>query len=348
MTKKAIFLRFFLSGLSSLLEAGVPLLKALYSLSFQQTNAWGKNLVHRLILRISCGEMLSEAMKKELKLFPKLIISLVVLGEETSSLPGNLKKGVEYVDQTFRLKAKIYSAFTYPLFLLAVTSVGLFILVKFFIPSFFPVLSTSAAGLPFLAKWLMKFSLMLSSTWFWLGTLAFLAFTANLYSSVPYDPQKKYLLDRFILSLPGAGKVIRTGLFAQLTRTLAAGHSAGLSLAKGLALLEETVENEVFRRLVQDSRLALANGQDLSKFFLARKNFVPPVIGHLMAVGENTGALSFLLLKCSRMLEEETEYAIGLFYKLLEPGILLIMGILVALIMIGVLSPIYGMLEIVR
>src|SRR5579864_506449 len=110
------FLRVFLRGLAALLDAGIPMLRALRSLCIQLEDRNFKEVVKRLIFRVSAGCPFSEAMKKEGKLFPKVIVSLVYLGEETSKLPENLARGADFIEQTMRFRAKITSSLVYPVF----------------------------------------------------------------------------------------------------------------------------------------------------------------------------------------------------------------------------------------
>lgn len=347
MKKRMEFLRFFLRGLSGLLEAGIPILKGLYSLREQAGDLQTQALIERVIVRISSGETLSFALKKERKFFPKFVVSLVYLGEETAHLPENLLRAAEFVETSMDFKTKIYSALTYPAFLVGVMFFGLVVLLKYFIPTFAPVFFDSRLSLPSSTRFLLSTSRVFGSPWFWLGGLVLAANAVYLYVWIVRDDERRHRLDQLLLWLPGVGKVLKSGLFAQLTRTLSTAYSAGLSIGRALSLLEETVENEVFRRFIQDSQLAIAEGKDLSEYFLSQKRFAPPLVGHLLAVGEKTGKMGSLLPKCTRMLEEDTEFFLQQFFKFLEPGILTIMGILVTFVCVSVFSPLYGMLAAV-
>lgn len=346
--KRMEFLRFFLRGLASLLNAGLSFSKCLESLRLQHRQPWAGKLLERLTVRVSRGETFSLALAQEPKVFPKFIVSLVHLGEETGSLPASLEKAAEFIETSFELKTKITKALSYPIFLLGITFLGLIALLNFVVPTFFPLLLGMNFALPVSTRALLALVKVFSSGWFWLGAAGLSALLYCGYAYIQRDHEKKHGLDRLLLALPGVGNVMKRGMFAQLTRTLATAQQSGIPLSRSLALLEETVDNEVFRRFIQDSLLALAHGMDLSAFFLARKDFAPPLVGHLLAVGERTGATGVLLPKCTRLLEEETEYFLTRFFKFLEPGMLVLMGILVTWVMLSVFFPLYGMMENLR
>ncbi len=346
--KKLTFLRIFLRELASLVSAGIPVHRSLEILALHQTDPWARGLVGRLVSRVYAGEPVSTAMAAEANTFPKFVTGLVHVGEETGALATNLGKSAEFVEQMDRLRMKIFSVITYPLFLLGVTLAGIVLLVEIFVPAFSPVFLEMHATLPLPTRVVISMFKMISAPLFWESMLVILAIFSFMHFLNRRHDQRRLGWDRFVLTLPFLGGLMKRWMVAQIVRTLAMTQSVGISLPRGLAMLEDTSKNEVFRVFIQDCRLVLARGENLSAYFLARKNFVPSFVSHLVAVAETTGSLESLMLKCGRILEEEIDYLLQRFFAFLEPGILGFMGVAVSFILFSVLLPLYGMMGLIQ
>lgn len=339
------FLRFFMGALAQLLAGSIPLAAGLRSLSLQEENPAARKLLKRLERRILNGSPLSAAMDREHPVFSKLSVGLVLLGERTGALSANLERCAEFQEKDFRLRMKMASALTYPAFLLLATLGGILLLVSVFVPMFLPVYREMEPLLPIPTRLLFIFSQLLSTPLFWIALLGALGGLALGSLFLFRRHRWRLARDRFFLKLPLAGNIIRLGLTAQITWTLATAYRAGLPLIHGLELLEEALENLPYRLLVEHSRLALARGQSLSFYFLQQQDLVPAYVGHMMAVAEKTGTLDRLLLQSTRLLEEEMDLLIHRLASFLEPGILVLLGAAVTSIMVSVFLPLYALLQ---
>lgn len=342
MKKKSDFLRFFIRGLHALLASNIPLLAGLRSLAAQEERQWARRLIAGLAAQVASGHSLSEAMEQSPRYFSSFITGLILVGEQTGTLAESLGRLADYLDESARLRMRIYGALTYPAFLLAVTLTGAILLVKIFVPAFEPVFADLRGTLPFPTRLLLFSYALISSPAFWL------AFAATGGAGIALTRFTGTRKDTILLKTPYIGLIMKKGILAQTASTLAIAHSCGLPLAKGLELAESMTSIPAYKELIRGSRLAVAQGEPLSSFFLENPDYVSPMVGHMMAVAESTGQLDRLLFKCSRILEDEVAYQVQRFALLVEPGILLLLGGVVGFIMLGAFLPLYEMLRLIQ
>lgn len=345
MRRRQEFLRVFTRGLACLAASRIPLDRGLRSLSEQQEDSRARQLLETLWVRVCSGSALSGAMAREPWIFSKFSVGLVLFGEETGKLPESLIRVADFLEKEYCVRLKMRNALRYPMFLLATIVFGTVLLIKIFIPAFVPIFQDLAMTLPLSTRFLIFISGLMSHWVFWLFLGMIMIFLGSAMRYLLPRKQWRFLwFDRLVLELPWVGQVQKKGLMTQMAWSLATCSMAGLSLTVGLRHLSVTTNNLVFRRFFHHAQLALLNGVPLSTFFLRQKHLVPPFLGHLMAIGEESGCVDVLMMKSASILEQEMDVWVQRLTLFMEPFILLFMGISVSFILVGVFSPIYGML----
>lgn len=282
----------FTRQLSTMVSAGVPLLRALNTLQAQAENDALKDVIGNLVKDVQSGSQLADAMEKHPKVFSDIYVNMVRAGEAAGIVDDILKRLANQVEKTASMRKKIKSASTYPIVLLTLTVIAFFGLMIFVIPMIGGILKDLGgpdAELPVMTRAMLSLSDFLIKFWyiFVIGIAGIIFALRRFYST----PKGKLLFHRMFLRVPILGTLITKISVARFTRTFSALISAGVSVVEALKVTARAVGNEVFRLEIEDASEAVVNGKQLSGALQNSKLF-PAIVPQMLAVGEETGQTS--------------------------------------------------------
>jgi type IV pilus assembly protein PilC len=330
----------FTRQLATIVNAGLPLMQGLDILSQQTEDANLSRILKQIASDVEGGETFSEALTKHPAAFPGLYVSMVRAGEASGNLDGILLRLAEYLEATAALKRKIRSAMTYPavaFFLVILIAGGLLIWV---VPKFQEIYAGFGKDLPGPTRVLIGVSHALSSRlYFVLAGVIAIFFAVRVYTRTP---RGKMRLDWLMLKLPVFGKLFRKVAISRVTRTLSTLIRSGVPILAALEIVERTAGNQVFAQAVRESQNSIRAGKTLAEPW-EESGVFPPMVTRMISVGEKTGALETLLSKISDFYDQEVDATVASLTSLIEPLLILFLGITVGFMVIALFLPILNM-----
>jgi len=323
--------------LSTLLSAGVPLIDALRSMSEENTGFW-KGLLVSVREKVSGGTNLSRALESYPEVFPKFYTSMVAAGEQSGSLDKVLVRVGDFLEKQAAIRSKIRTAMVYPSFMAVVGFIVLSFLFTFVVPKIVRIFESTKSTLPFITVVLIAVSNFFVHYW-WAIIIAAGALIAGMKRL-----RKKHMIffDSIKIKIPGG--ILQSLYFGRFTRTLGFLLDGGLPVLKALELSAQSVGNAVLDDKIMSSAKNIAEGARLS----ASLEGFPPVLLQLISTGEKSGTLAQILKKAADSYEEEFERRVQKALSLLEPVMILLMGLVVGFIVLAVLLPMFQLNQLVK
>ena len=328
----------FMRQLSDLIESGVAITRALHIIMGQTENPHLRKIVADLGSQIRGGASFSEALAHYPKVFPPLIVSMVKSGEVGGMLTGVLAKLADFGEYEEEMLAKVRSALAYPALILFVGIGTIFVLLAFVVPKLVLLFEEVGQILPLPTRILIQVSRMFAGYW-WL-VLAMVIVGVGVLKRVSHSKEGRLALDRIKLRLPIWGSLIRKVEIARLARSLGMLLSHGVPILQAVELVTHTVFNRELRRGYERIVEQLEGGMGLSQAMRNGEVF-PELVINMVTVGEEGGTLDRSLLKIGEAYERERDRAMKLMASLIEPIMILVMGLIVGLIVISMLLPIF-------
>ncbi|MBI5055924.1 MAG: type II secretion system F family protein [Nitrospirae bacterium] len=323
--------------LSTLLSSGVTLIDAIGSLASEQKGAW-KNLLIDIKDRLSGGASLARAMQAHPDIFPDFYTGMVTAGESSGKLTEVLMKLADYLENENNVKSKVQTALIYPIFMACVSVMILIFLFTFVIPKITKIFEDTSASLPFITVVLIWISSVFKNFWWLLLLLA--AGVVMLYRWVRKN--KKELIDGLLLKEPTG---ILMGLYMlRFTMTMGFLLSGGLPILNAMKLTAKATGNVVLENKIMSAQEVISQGAKLSS---SLEGF-PPTILQIISTGEQTGRLPEVLMKTAESYEAEFDRKLRGAIGLLEPVLILTMGLLVGFIVVAVLLPIFELNQVMK
>ncbi|MEN7531255.1 MULTISPECIES: type II secretion system inner membrane protein GspF [unclassified Cupriavidus] len=335
----------FTRQLASLIVSGLPLDEALGALADQAERQYVHELLAGIRAEVMGGSSLSVALSQHPKDFPDIYRALVSAGEHSGHLGVVLERLATYIETRNTLTSKIRLAFTYPAIVTVVAFAIVIFLLSYVVPQVVSVFANTKQKLPTLTivmLWLSDFV----RNWWWAGIAAIAVVTAII-RSVLKQPDVKLSWHRWLLTAPLIGKLIRGYNTARFASTLAILVSAGVPILRSLQAAGETLTNVALKNNVDDATTRVREGASLARALAAQNQF-PPVLVHLIRSGEATGNLPIMLERAATGEGQELERRTLFLTSLLEPLLILTMGVVVLLIVLAVLMPIIEINQLVR
>ena len=336
---------FFNIQLSNMLDAGLPLLTCLRTISIQMENKSLKKVIEDVTLKVETGTSFSGALQGHSRHFSKLTISMVRAGEASGNLALVLKRLADFGERELDLRNRVSSALFYPAILsFAATTVIVFI-VTFIIPKFAEIFSRAGIPLPPVTTILNATGLAIKNYWylFILGIIVFLL-GARLYVNTR---EGRLQFDGFKLRIPVTGPLIRKVAISRFARTLATLSASGVPILESLEIMEGTIGNEVLARVITTLREAVRGGSRIAEPLKISEEFPPDTV-QMIAAGEETGNLDGMLNKVADLYDSAVTYSIKRLTALLEPIFLVVMGCVVAVIMASILVPMFDLIKVLK
>jgi type IV pilus assembly protein PilC len=336
-------LMLFTRQLSTMVAAGVPLLRALTTLESQAANQTLREAIQEIVKDVQGGAQLADSLEKHPSIFSDVYVNMVRAGEAAGIVDDILKRLAAQVEKSASMKKKIKGAMTYPIGLLSLTVLAFFGLMIFVVPQIGGVLKGLGGPdtqLPALTQGMLDMSDFIVKYWYIvIGVLAGTIFGIKTYIKTPQGHRKFHA---FILKVPIAGMITTKIAVASFTRTFSALIGSGVSVVEALRVTSRSLGNELFKEEIEKASQEVVNGKQLSQALEGSKLF-PAIVPQMLAVGEETGQTDTVLVKVAEFYEEEVDTAIASMSSLLEPIMIVIMGAAVGLIAAGVMGPIASM-----
>ena len=334
----------FTRQLSTLQDAGLPILRSLRILEGQARPGALKNSLIGVIDDVEGGNTLSEAMAKQPKAFDNLYVNMVKAGEAGGALEVILQRLAEFKERAQSLKKKVQGAMIYPcaVMFVAVAIVGF--IMYFIIPKFKLIFEGFDVKLPQITVILIDFSNAVVNYWYLFPTIPFGLWV--LYKIIRKNKLGRYIIDRIALKIPIMGKIIEKSVVARTSRTLGTLIASGVPILEGLLIARDTSGNEVFIRAYQHIYTAIREGESMA-VPLKETRVVDDMVVNMVDVGEETGALDSMLAKVAEYYEREVDELVDALASLLEPMIMVILGVVVGGLVVATYMPIFKLGSVV-
>jgi len=332
----------FTRQMATLLDAGIPIVRALRCIEEQAENRPLRGIIGEIVKAIEGGSMFSEALAQHPKVFSRLYSNMIVAGETAGMLENTLARLADFMERSERIKAKIVAAIFYPAAVLVVAMGILAILAVFVIPKFKEVLGdlTGSKDLPAFTEFVLGGSEFIKGHLFAiLGVVAGVIAAFRLIRSARIG---RVALDRLTLKLPIVGRIARKVALARFARTLGTMLENGVPVLQALTIVRETMGNAIFAQAIQQTRDRVEDGDSLTSPLQASRIF-PSTVLSMIDVGEQTGALPNMLLKVAETYDDEVDNNIASALSLLEPVLILFLAIVVGSIVIALFLPLINL-----
>ncbi len=335
----------FARQLSTLQDAGLPILRSLRILEEQQKNKVFKRIIGYVSDDIEGGSTLSEAFAKYPRAFDRLFVNMVAAGETGGVLDLILARIADFKEKAMKLQARVKSAMVYPIVVLCAAFGILLALMKYVIPSFQATLSEMSGGKEMnpITTTVLGISAWIAEDYGWAWIIGIPFVCIAIVRFIRHFQPGRYVLDSINLRLPVIGQLVGKTSVTKWTRTLGTLISAGVPILDALNVTRETAGNEVFARMLGNIHNSIRQG-DTFAAPLYQARVVDGLIANMVAVGEETGDLDKMLLKIADNYDEQVDVLVGSLMSMLEPIMMILLGGLVMLIVLAVFLPMIGVI----
>ncbi len=338
MRDVVIFTRQF----STMINAGLPLVQALDILAQQSENPALKDVTRQVVFDVESGNTLADAMRKHPRAFSELYVNMVAAGEAGGILDTILMRLAVFMEKNDALIRKVKGAMIYPGVIMTVAAIAITVLLIFVIPTFENMFASVNLSLPLPTRIVIGISRGLKNYWYIvLGAFAGIYFAIRNYYRTPNG---KLTLDRLMLKMPVLGDVLRKSAVSRFTRTLGTLISSGVSILDGLEITAKTSGNRVIQDAIMESRSSIAGGDTIAAP-LKKSAVFPPMVISMIAVGEQTGGLDEMLTKIADFYDEEVDAAVSGLLALMEPVMIVFLGVVVGGMVVAMYLPIFDMVN---
>ncbi len=334
----------FTRQFATMIDAGLPLVQCLEILASQQENRIFKKVLVEVRQSVEGGSTFAAALKQHPKVFTSLYANMVEAGEAGGILDTILNRLAQYMEKAMALKKKVKSAMIYPSTIVTVAMIVVVFLLVFVIPTFKSMFEGFGAALPLPTVIILEAS-RLVRTYFLYGLAVVIAGIVGLrfwYRT----PAGKITVDGLLLKAPVFGILIRKVAVAKFTRTLGTLISSGVAILDGLDITARTAGNKIVEQAVLRTRSSIAEGKTIAEPLKASGVF-PPMVVQMIAVGEQTGALDAMLGKIADFYDEEVDTAVANLTSLLEPMLMVFLGVVIGGVVIAMYMPIFKLVSVV-
>jgi general secretion pathway protein F len=335
----------FTRQLSSLLEAGLPLEQSFTALLEQAERTYVRDLIAGIRSEVMAGSSLSDALAQHPRDFPDIYRALVASGEQIGQLSRVLSRLADYIERRNSLVQKVRLAFTYPAIVTVVAFAIVIFLLTYVVPQIVSVFANTKQKLPFLTVMMLAISDFVRN-YGWMVAVAVIS-AWLIWRHMLKNPAVKLRWHTWLLDAPMYGKFERSLNTARFASTLAITTGSGVPILRALQTSRDTLSNVAMREQVEDATNSVREGVSLARALSAHQHF-PPMLIHMIRAGEVTGELPTMLERASNAQEQDLERRALTIAGLLEPVLILAMGVVVLLIVLAVLMPIIEINQLVR
>lgn len=330
----------FCRQMYTMLDAGVAINNALSMLSTQVSNKKLMGIIAEVEDDVKKGDMFSEAMAKHGEVFPKLLISMIQSGEVSGNLDGMMLRMSVHFEKETKMNNKVKSAMTYPAILSIVAVGAVMFIMTFVMPTFIEMFATEGIELPASTKILMSISGFLSTNI--LGIVIAIIIFIVAFNFYKKTENGIVILSVLKLKLPAIGPLNKKIIVSRFTRTLSTLLSSGVSLVQALQIVSSVVGNKIAEDALLKIRERVVRGEGLSGP-IKECDIFPPMLASMVSIGEESGSLDDILNKTADFYDEEVEQAIQTTTALIEPLLIVVMGVTIGFIVLSIMLPMFDM-----
>jgi general secretion pathway protein F len=331
--------------LSVLLRSGVPLVEALSALIEQLDQPELKAAFSDTRNQVNEGSTLADALKAHPKIFPTLYVNMVAAGEASGTLEEVLGRLADFLDDQTRLQSKVRGALAYPVVMAVVVVLILFLMMSVVVPKVTAIFENFNQTLPWYTSLLIWVSDIFSNYWWLLAALLGGGIYWFRRWQATEEGRKKW--DLFILEVPLLGPLLIMVAVARFARTLATLLASGVPVLTAMDITRNVLGNTELMRVVEDARASVREGEGISKPLRQGGRF-PPIVTHMIAVGERTGQLEEMLIHVADAYDQQIEVRVGVVTSVLEPLLIVVMGAVVGGIAFAILMPLLQLNEMIQ
>ncbi len=319
-----------------IIASGINSITGLESLAKRSRNKLLSEEIARMINDIKAGSTIADSMLDDKSKFPKLLSAMVATGEETGTLEEVLKSMATFYEREYRIAQKIKNASTYPVIVGILSFVMLFIFTSFIMPQMMESVIEVGAQMPPISKFIMKFGKFMKSYWYLVLISVFLIII--LIKQYIKTPIGRYNKDVLISKIPLLGKGINAIVSMRFSKALYLFVSTGFPLLQGLDYIKESLNNSIAEKSLQDAKEGVIRGETIADN-LEKIGYFDPVLIQMLSIGEQTGQLEDISNQMSEFYEHESEIYLNRMVSMIEPIMIILVGIMVAILVIGVFLP---------
>jgi type IV pilus assembly protein PilC len=335
----------FTRQFATMINAGLPLVQSLNILAQQTENKALRDVTRAVVYDVESGHTLADAFSKHPKAFTDLYVNMVAAGEAGGILDTILLRLATFLEKNDALVRKVKGAMVYPGVIISVAIIAIAVLLVFVIPTFENMFASAGMELPLPTRIVIGMSNGLINYW-WMAILAIggVFFAIRQYYSTSNGRRQ---IDGMLLRAPVLGDLLRKSAVSRFTRTLGTLVSSGVSILDGLEITAKTAGNSVIHDAVMESRQSIAGGETIAAPLEKSKVF-PPMVISMIAVGEQTGGLDEMLSKIADFYDEEVDVAVSALLSLMEPAMIVVLGVIVGGMVIAMYLPIFDMMNAIQ
>ena len=331
--------------LATLLNSGITLVDSLQALGDQTENALMQKSLIRIRESVEEGNSFAKSLKAFPKSFPNLYVSMVASGEASGTLDTVLTNLANYLDSQIELRRKVMSALLYPILMLAFSSLVVAGLLAFVVPKIVEIFTKQGATLPIPTRIMILISYIIVNFWY-LIILFIISFVVGI-KWYHRKPTGKSKIDSILLKLPIFSSIYQKVFTARVSQTLGTLLSSGVGLLVALDIVKNIVANTHVRKALEDARDGVREGKSLAKE-LSKSGLFPKLLSHMVAIGEKSGKLDDMLSKAGDAYDKEVKSTLNNFSSILEPLMIITVGCIVFVIVISVLMPMVGLMDVIQ
>jgi type IV pilus assembly protein PilC len=329
----------FFRQLSVLIEAKVPVTSSLIAIAEETENSYFRIILKEIKDDVDDGMALSEAFAKHPNVFSPMMVNLIRAGEISGGLQRAITFVADSIEKDYHLTSKIRGALYYPAFILGAAAIVGFLVIVFIIPKITSILKDFEGQLPWYTKAIIGTSDFLSVYW-WIVILLFAVIGGAFYYYIR-TPDGKREWEAQILDIPVVGRIAQYVFLTRLTENLGVLLNGGIPVVRSLAIVSTIIGNESFRRVVLEAAEEVKTGGNMSTVFFQSKE-IPHLVSQMVRIGEESGTLSNILKSTASFYSQEVDGMTRNLTALLEPTLIVILGIGVGVLVVGILLPIYN------
>ncbi len=335
----------FTRQFSTMINAGLPLVQALTILADQTDNKALSEVTRKVVFDVESGHTVADALSKHPKAFTGLYVNMVSAGEAGGILDTILMRLATFLEKNDKLVRKVKGAMIYPSVIMSVAAIAVVTLLLFVIPVFESMFASAGQALPLPTRIVIGASKALKAYWYIILAIGIAGFYA--FKKYYASPNGKLAVDRMMLRFPVLGDVLRKSAVSRFTRTLGTLISSGVSILEGLEITAKTAGNRVIQDAIMESRSSIAGGETIAGPLQKSKVF-PPMVISMISVGEQTGGLDEMLTKIADFYDDEVDAAVSNLLSLLEPVMIVFLGVVVGGMVVAMYLPIFNMINAVQ
>lgn len=328
-----------------MIETGVPVTEALEAMCEHADSPAIRDALTAAHHDLSEGKTISQALSGQKHVFPSIYVSMVRTAETGGSLDTTLNQAADYLEAALEMRRKVSGALTYPAVLLFVAAAVLIFMMTYLLPQFKPLFERMGAQIPPSTRFLLATSAFLKTQW-WTIPVTFVGGIVGM-RAVLRHPVGRDMFTRLVHRIPVVGDVVKKVALARLLRSLGTLTGTGVSLLLAIDTATQTAQNSVFERALTGMRVKIEEGMSIADA-VADAGVFPPIVCQMMTVGEKSGRLSDVLQRIAKFYERDVDARLKMLTSIIEPVMIVLLGLMVGFIAVSIIAPIYSMVGSVK